>query len=546
MTPWDWLIVGSYLLMLLMLGRFLGRRQASIEDYYLSGRRLRWWSAGLSTMATQLGAVSFISAPAFVALRPGGGLVWLGYEFAVPLALVFLMSVFLPVYHRNRVLSIYEYLERRFDASTRTMVSLVFQVSRALASGVTIFALAIVLSATIGIPLWATILMTGLVTLLYDAWGGMRAVVYSDILQMGILGLGIFLCGLEAYRFIGGWAAVWTAIPRERLEAIRWTAHGLGDGEDFGFWPLLIGGFFLYASYYGCDQSQMQREISVGHVDEGRRSLWLNGIARFPLVLAYCVMGLLIGVYTSQHPEFAARIPQDRVDYLVPLFIIYALPPGVTGLILIAILAAAMSSLDSALNSLSAATMRDVYQRYVNPRATERELFLWSKRFTIMWGLLCIAFAFLAGRLSGTVIEAINKIGSIFYGPILAAFLLGMLTRRTSGLGVKIGVLMGIAANLFLWLECPRVSWLWWNAIGCGIAVLVGYGLSLWRPAKVVPPETLWQPDLGREHREAFGHASDASRSGRLSVTNWRARYVGLILYTLLMIGIAGGIASLA
>ncbi len=133
-----------------------------------------------------------------------------------------------------------------------------------------------------------------------------------------------------------------------------------------------------------------------------------------------------------------------------------------------------------------------------------------------------------------------------FYGPIFAAFLLGMLTRRTSGLGVKIGILMGIAANLCLWLACPRVSWLWWNAIGCGVTVLVGYGLSLWRPAKVVPSETLWQPDRSRERGEAFGDAANASHSGRLSMTNWRVRYMGLVLYTLLMIGIAEGIAALA
>lgn len=544
MTLWDWSIVGGYLLGLLALGRFLGRQQVSVEDYYLSGRRLRWWSAGISTMATQLGAVSFISAPAFVALRPGGGLVWLGYEFAVPLALVFLMIVVLPVYHRNRVFSIYEYLERRFDASTRTVVSLVFQVSRSMASGVTIFALAIVLSATLGIPLWATILMTGLVTVLYDAWGGMKAVVYTDILQMAILGFGIIICGLEAYRFIGGWDDLWSALPRERLEAIRWTAHGWGDGEDFGFWPLVIGGFFLYASYYGCDQSQMQREISVGHLDEGRRSLLLNGIARFPLVLAYCLMGLLIGVYASQHTEFAARIPRDRVDYLVPLFIVHALPPGVTGLILIAILAAAMSSLDSALNSLSAATLRDVYQRYVNPRATDRELLRWSKRFTVMWGIACIGFAFLAGRLSGTVIEAINKIGSVFYGPILAAFLLGMLTRRTSGIGAKLGVLAGVATNLGLWLGYPRVSWLWWNALGCLVAVVVGYGVSLWHPAKSVPPETLWRPDF--DLGQKVGGASPVERGNRTSSTNWRLRYLGLVFYTLFMIGIAVGLASLA
>lgn len=542
----DWIIIVVYLIGLIGLSRYLSRRQFDVEDYYLGGRRLSWWAVGLSTMATQLSAVSFVSAPAFVALKPGGGLIWLGYEFAVPLAVLFLMIFFLPVYHRTRVMSIYEYLEKRFDAGTRTLVSLVFQISRAMATGVTIFAVSIVISATVGIPLWVTILITGVVTLIYDAWGGMRAVIYSDVLQMIILMVGIVLCGLEAYELVGGWDHVVQSLSPERFRTIDWAGHGFGDGRDFGFWPLAIGGFFLYASYYGCDQSQMQRELSVAHVDDGRRSLMFNGFVRFPIVVGYCFMGLFIGAFALRSREFAAMIPSEHVDYMVPLFVVHYLPAGVTGFILMAILAAAMSSLDSALNSLSAATMSDLYQRYINPRASQREYLLWSKIITVMWGVICVGFAFAVGRISGTVIEIINKVGSLFYGPILATFVLGMLTRTTSGRGVKVGLLVGVGVNFVLWAGFPGISWLWWNAIGCLVTLGVGYGLSRLWPGPRPPASTLWARDERTTGDEALNRASgsedaDARPDSREAAPgqDWRWRYVALGVYFFLIIFIA-------
>ncbi len=188
-----------------------------------------------------------------------------------------------------------------------------------------------------------------------------------------------------------------STIPPDRLHILDIGSHGFGDGNDFSFWVLVIGGFFLYASYYGCDQSQIQREMSVRSVSDVRKSLMFNGVFRFPLVVMYCTMGIFIGAFAIKNREFMSLIPKDKVDYLVPFFVLNFLPHGIIGFIVISVLAAFMSSLDSAINSLSAATMRDIYQRCIRPDADEDHYFLWSKVFTVFWGIVCTGFAFVVG-----------------------------------------------------------------------------------------------------------------------------------------------------
>ncbi len=485
MTWLDWTILVVSAAGMMVLGWWLGRRQRTGEDYYLAGRRLGWFPVGVSTMATQLSAVSFLSAPAFVGLRPGGGLIWLGYEVAVPLAMIPLLLVLLPVFHEARVVSVYEVLERRFDARVRIAVSLVFQVSRGLAAGVMVYAGAIVVSATLGLPQGITILVIGCVALVYELFGGIHVDIVSDTIQMGVLLVGILVVGWTGLQAVGGWGEVVAALDPARLQAVDFTGHGLGDGRDFGFWPLLIGGLFLYLSYYGTDQSQVQRELSARSLGQARASLFFNGLARFPVVLAYCLTGLILGAFVVQHPGFLDHLPEGNVDYLVPVFIRDRLVPGLTGFIFVAILAAAMSSLDSAINSLSAATLEDVWKKLrPEPLPPERELLL-SKGLTLFWGVVCIAFAFQVEHLAPTVLESINKIGSAFYGPVFAVFLVGLTDRRPRPPHALCGLVAGVGLNLTLWRSVPTVSWLWWNAFGFGLAaaVMVVGGLLAGVPA---------------------------------------------------------------
>lgn len=505
MTGLDWAIVVVYFLGLIGLSYYLSKGQVDSQDFYLAGRNIGWQSVGISTMATQLGAISFISAPAFVGLRENGGMKWLSYEFGVPLAMIFLIGFIVPPLYKSGVVSIYGYLEKRFAASTSVLVSVVFQISRSLATGVSVYALALVLSAAVGIPIWANILITGIVTIIYVILGGMKAVIYSDVIQMFILFAGIILCSLFALHLAGGWETFVTNLDITRLKALDFKGLGVGGGSEFGFWPMVIGGFFLYASYYGCDQLQVQRQLSARNLKEVKRSMMLNGLGRFPVVVLYCMMGLFIATFAVTHPEFQAMIPGDNPDLMVPKFIIYYLPAGVTGLLIVAILAAAMSSLDSALNSLSAASVQDLVIRSARRKLTDQEHLRYSKLFTLFWGVVCTLMAFAAGNISQTVIEAINKVGSLFYGPILATFILAILTKKTHTLGVNVGILAGVALNFALWIFAgDLVFWFWWNFTGAATTLAVGYGLSLIVQDHNPAAKVLLKEEVGFQKKETL------------------------------------------
>lgn len=473
MSLLDWIIIFCYAGGLIVLGWWLGLKQKTSEDYYLAGRKLHWLPIGFSTMATQLGAISFISAPAYVALRNGGGMRWLQYELALPLAMIILMTFFFPVFHSLRIISVYEFLERRYDERTRVVVSLIFQLSRGLATGVTIYAAAIVLSVVLQTSLALTILLIGAVAVVYELFGGIHVDIVSDTIQMIVILGGIIIIGIVGLHLIGGWNSISQWVNPARFVAIDFAAHGLGDSKDFGFWPLFFGGFFLYASYYGCDQSQVQRELSARNLRDCKHSLLFNGFFRFPIVLAYCTVGLILAAYVAQNPEFLAKFPQGNIDYLLPVFIMEKLPAGVVGIIFIAIMAAAMSSLDSSINSLSAATVEDIYKKLRKRRIEPHQEIKISKMFTLFWGIFCITFAFFVGDISPTIIESINKIGSAFYGPIFAVFLAGIVFSRARPTAAIIGLGMGVTVNLILWFFVPSVSWLWWNAIGFVLTILV-------------------------------------------------------------------------
>jgi SSS family solute:Na+ symporter len=346
--------------------------------------------------------------------------------------------------------------------------------------------------------------------------GGIRAVMYSDVLQMIILvavlvGLFFLLMGS-----IGGVSELFTGLPEERRMAIDFSHHGLGDGYDFAFWPMLFGGIFLYVSYYGCDQSQVQRELCARTVDDGNRALFINGLLRFPLVLLYCLIGAGIAVYASSAPEFIESLPKngDTPNYnlAVPLYMIQQLPTGVVGIALVALFAAAMSSLDSVINSLSATTMEDFVRRFHKGESwSDTVELLYSRLLTVVWGVITLVMAFYVGDISDTVLVTINKIGSLINGPVLGVFALGILTTRANGLGAKAGLLAGFSLNLFCWQYVPDLSWLWWNVFGFFMTVGVGYGLST---ISAKPKTNLSGLIWNREAYAGFGFS-----------VNWTPRY---------------------
>ena len=476
----DWMILAVYGVAMIGLSIYLSRGQTSEEDYYVGGRDLPWWAVGISTMATQTSAVSFISIPAFVALKPGGGMTWLQYELAVPLAMIFTSIALLPFFRQLKLISVYAYLEMRFGPSVRSLVSAVFLLSRSLGTAVGLYASAIILTVMLDLPVWSTILLMSVFTIIYDTIGGIKAVVFSDVIQMFILLVGILFSIGFALKFAGGMDMMLDSIHPERLKALDFTL-GIEDGSSTPFWGFLVGGLFLYIAYYGTDQSQVQRELSASTLEGTRRSLYFNGYVRFPLTLLYVFFGLCLGAVYEKSAMYQEQVPMEFLDFLVPVFILEFLPAGVRGILIAALLAASMSSLDSALNSLSAATMRDFIDKWFD-LSSKQTLFV-GKVTTVVWGCLIAGFALVVGGVSDTVIESINKIGSTFYGPILAAFLIGLLSRRASTGAMLVGILSGVAFNLTLWIFFPGTFWMWWNLSGVLVAGSVTMILSL-----ILPP----------------------------------------------------------
>jgi SSS family transporter len=353
---------------------------------------------------------------------------------------------------------------------------------------------------------------------IYDTIGGITAVVYSDVIQMVILICGIIVCIVYAAGIVGGLDDVWVSFPEARRIAIDPSTGLKGAGSSVPFWAFLFGGIFLYTSYYGTDQSQVQRELSAATTADTKKSLLLNGFARFPLTALYVLLGMVMLAVFQNSPELIERVPYNKPDYLVPQFILLFVPQGLRALIFASLLSAAMSSLDSALNSLSASTVHD----FIAPRLKKKDrLLMISKLTTVSWGILITGCAFLVGSISETVIESINKIGSAFFGPILAAFIVGVLSKKATARSITAGILAGVGFNLFLWLTLRGVYWMWWNLTGFLVAAGVSYIVSLFGPStqsKDISPYVLNRSDLLKEERR------------------WWPVYAVLVLYFFLML----------
>lgn len=474
MTDLDWAVVCLYLIGMLVVGALIGRGQQSRKDYYLGGQRMPAAALATSTIATQCSTNSLLGAPAFVGFVAGGGMVWLQYELAVPLAMLALMFLFRPMRAGNFI-SIYAFLEERLGSGARLIASASFQVFRGIATGVTVYGVALVITLLVDVSYTQAVLILMGATIAYDVLGGMRAVVVSDVVQVALIVVAVVLSLGLLIADLGGLAP----LVSERTQAVD-LSWGLTGGSDYGLWPMLIGGFFLYTAYYGCDQSQAQRVLAAESEAATERVLLLNGLLRFPLVLLYCLLGLALAAYALQS-DLVQQLPATEsgapnFNLVFPVYVLETFPAGLVGLVMIGIFAAAMSSIDSALNSLSAATIED----FVTTRSdfSERRLFVFSKIATLGWGLFAVMFSYQVEHIAPTVLEAINKIGSMANGPLLALFVVALVAP---GVGQRraIGAFFaGLVANGALWLFAPGVSWLWWNVSGFTVSFLLSVLLA--------------------------------------------------------------------
>jgi len=494
----DFTIVGIYMVFFLGMGFFF-KDNKDAKDYFLGGRSMGWFPLSLSTMATQLSAISFISAPAFVGLKLNGGMKWLTFEFAVPIAMVVIMLFVIPPLFRSGIVSIYEFIERRFSSSTRLILSVVFQISKALGTGVMVYTIAIILQAVLDIDYVYTVLIISAITIIYSWQGGMKAVVWGDAIQMILLFAGLIVCTYYGYQLLQDAGGLAQGFDPKRLEVINFNM-GIGAGQEYGVWPMIFGGFFLYVSYYGCDQSQAQRMLSAKNEKTIRQLLLANGLLRFPVVMVYCTMGLFIGALLTAAPDFMADIgtatqkhfPTDyaasgyKADLMIPVFITKYLPHGFIGILMVAILSAAMSSLSSTVNSLSAVSVEDFFNRGKEKLSPKKYMTL-SKLSVVFWGVVCIGCSFLFGGSKSAVIEIINAIGSVFYGPVLVTFILAIFSKKVNHIGMNVGIILAVLINLIFSKTIQglfnidlgfEIFWIWLNVTGVLISLVVAYVVS--------------------------------------------------------------------
>lgn len=536
-TWWDTVVLIVYVVGIAWVGARFGKDQESTQDYFLGGRKIPGWAIGLSVMATQASAITFIGAPGW---GFEGGLERLATFINVPLAMAVLIVILVPIFHRAGIYSIYELLERRFGALTRSLAALLFLIARGLATGVVLYAPALVLSVVTGWDVNLTIVLMAVIAVSYTVLGGISAVIWTDVIQMFVLWLGAILSMvLMVSSLPGGWSDVFA----------YGAANGMFDAIDlsldptvtYSLWAGLIGGVVMHIAYFGTDQSQIQRVLTSPSIAEGQRSLLIGGYLLVPQMLLFLFIGVMLAAYYQQHGLTAP----DNLNELFPRYVVNAFPVGITGLVIAGVFAAAMSSLDSALNSLSAVTVRDFYARYVKPDADEKHYLKASRWATIFWGLYATMFAFFAGNL-GPVIEAVNRIGSWFYGALLGTFLLAVLSHRSNGRGAVAGIVLGMAA---VWaVSQTDISWLYQNFVGLIVSVVVGYAVSLTAPAPsaaqlsdVVIDETA--PDMQAMLKGRHDGAVEIGRDARLT----RRRCIGLVVWffvSLIVLGLLQGWAN--
>jgi SSS family solute:Na+ symporter len=557
----DWVILGASLLLVVLYGLWKGRGNRDSEGYILSNRDARWWTMCLSIMATQASAITFLSTPG---QAYADGMRFVQFYLGLPLAMVVLSITAVPLFHRLKVFTAYEFLEGRFDAKTRTLAASLFLIQRGLAVGLTIFAPALVLSVLLGWNLHVNLVLMGVLVMIYTVSGGTKAVSWAQSTQMVIITCGMLVAGIMVVQRlphgVSFTEALHVAGAAGRLNAIDWS---FDPTNRYNIWSGLIGGFFLALSYFGTDQSQVQRYLSGSSVTQSRMALLANGLVKVPMQFLVLLLGALVFVYyqfaappmffnpgpvkavrsgpdaaqyqrletdyqgalatrTAQTERFlearrsgnSGRIAEARhgleastqaasairdqgvalirqagvknpsdTNYVFLSFVLKTLPIGVVGLVLAAVFAAAMSSMSAEINALGATTVVDLWRRYADDRGGIREVWV-SRLATFGWGCFAIAFAEYAARL-GTLVEAVNILGSLFYGTILGIFLVAFYVKRVQG-GAAFWAALFAEAAVLACFAFTKISFLWYNVIGCVLVVGIAFLISLFperRPA---------------------------------------------------------------
>ncbi|GAO42960.1 sodium:solute symporter [Flavihumibacter petaseus] len=562
MSALDWIILIATLTGIVAYGLFKSRSSHNIDGYFLSNRSLPWYMVLLSIMGTQASAITFLSAPG---QAYSDGMRFVQYYFGVPLAMIVICIFFVPIFHRLRVVTAYEYLEQRFDKKTRTFIALIFLISRGVSTGISIYAPSIILSSLLGWNIYWTNLFMGGLLIIYTVTGGAKAVAYTQQLQLIVIFLGLFLAAYMTVHLlpdgIGFLDALKVSGKMGRLNVITTgkTANGFDWNDRYNIWSGLLGGGFLALSYFGTDQSQVGRYLTARSLSESRIGLLMNGLVKVPMQFAILLIGALVFTFYQLNPspvffnpavrteilddkakasldaiegryqagsteqaklvreyalsgedeqfvqtirdnekaleitreEYKAKLKEvspatdtNDTNYVFLRFVIDHLPTGLVGLLIAVIFLAAWGSIAAALNSLAASSVCDLHQQYQKAPPDPETSFRLSRWYTFAWGVFCIIVAQFANNM-GSLIEAVNVLGSIFYGTMLGIFLVAFFLPKV---GANAGFYSAMVTQAFIFLLFWKTSigFLWMNVIGAGFLVLFSLLLHATLPKRSV------------------------------------------------------------
>jgi SSS family transporter len=573
MRTLDWIVLVTSLVSIIAYGLYRSRGSNTVDRYLLAGRTMPWYAMALSIMATQASAITFISTTGQSYVD---GMRFVQFYFGLPIAMIVISATAVPLFHRAKVYTAYEYLEKRFDGKTRTLASFIFLCQRGLSAGLTIYAPALVLSVILGWPERTTTMLMGVTVITYTVLGGIKAVTWSDVQQMCIIFFGLLVSLITVIALLPSTVsfgdAVFLAGAAGRLNAVTTNFNW---NDRFNIWSGLFGGTFLFLSYFGCDQSQVQRYLTGKSITQSRLSLLFNAVAKIPMQFFILFIGAMVFVFylfvqppllfqhtelariasTNEYPAVAgryerafaqrrdavtglvdahhrndvagqqrqiaeyhdaqremdaARVEAGRLvarsggdkdfndtNYIFLSFVTRYLPVGIVGLVIAVIFAATMSASAGEINSLATVTVVDLYSRYIRPGASDHHYVVASRGATLFWGVYAVLFAGWGKRL-GSLIVAVNVVGSLFYGSLLGCFVLAFGFRRVGGTATFIGMLAGEAA-IFWAFFFTNISWLWYNVLGCAVVLATALAITYLGPARgaTVEAATAGTPERG-------------------------------------------------
>ena len=467
----DLAIIALYLAGITLFGLRFRKRQRSLRDYFLADRSIPWWAIALSIVAAETSTLTIISIPG---LAYDSNLTFLQVVMGYVVGRIIISFVLLPHYFRGDLYTAYELIERRFGKGLRTLTASLFLLTRAAAEGVRVYAVSIVVTIALGTGEIASIAIITALTLIYTFEGGLAAVIWTDVVQT-VIYVGGTLVGVFTILHLvpGGWSAIHgLAAGAGKLQVFNFAPD---FWKPYTFWAGLIGGAFLTTASHGTDQLIVQRLLAARNQRQSVTALLASGVAIFVQFALFLTVGVMLWAY-YQLPSSTF----GKADYIYPKFIVSRLPHGISGLLIAAILAAAMSNLSAALNSLSSSSMMDFYLRR-HPHTDDRTQLRLSRVSTLVWALVLFGLAILSLHKVARVIEVGLTIASVAYGALLGVFLLGVLTKRANERGAMVGMFFGFCTELYLWLE-TRVPWTWYVAIGTVVTFEVGYVISILLP----------------------------------------------------------------